>query len=110
MDEEKPEVSKKKSVAKKKASPKKAAKKKTAKKKTVTKKAATKKAVKKKSAKKKGAAAKSIKKPVITMQQRYEYIAEAAYYRAEARGFQGDSTQDWLDAEAEVDALYQVKD
>ncbi len=105
MDEEKPKVSKKKSVAKKKASPKKAAKKK-----TVTKKAATKKAVKKKSAKKKDAAAKSIKKPVITMQQRYEYIAEAAYYRAEARGFQGDSTQDWLDAEAEVDALYQVKD
>ena len=105
MDEDKPKVSKKKSVAKKKASPKKAAKKK-----TVTKKAATKKAVKKKSAKKKGAAAKSIKKPVITMQQRYEYIAEAAYYRAEARGFQGDSTQDWLDAEAEVDALYQVKD
>jgi len=33
-------------------------------------------------------------------------ISEAAYYRAEGRGFQGgDPEQDWLDAEAEVDAL-----
>jgi hypothetical protein len=31
-------------------------------------------------------------------------IAEAAYYRAEQRGFQGgDPVQDWLAAEAEVD-------
>jgi hypothetical protein len=33
-------------------------------------------------------------------------IAEAAYFRAEARGFQGgDSVRDWLEAEAEVDAV-----
>ena len=32
-------------------------------------------------------------------------IAEAAYYRAEARGFrEGDPVQDWLAAEAEIDA------
>ena len=31
-------------------------------------------------------------------------IAEAAYYRAERRGFEGgDPVQDWLAAEAEVD-------
>jgi hypothetical protein len=33
-------------------------------------------------------------------------IAEAAYFRAEARGFEGgDSVRDWLEAEAEVDAI-----
>jgi hypothetical protein len=32
-------------------------------------------------------------------------IAKAAYYRAEQRGFNGDSEmQDWLEAEAEIDA------
>jgi hypothetical protein len=31
------------------------------------------------------------------------WIAEAAYYRAESRGFQpGSETQDWLSAEAEI--------
>lgn len=31
------------------------------------------------------------------------WIAEAAYYRAESRGFQpGNETQDWLAAEAEI--------
>ncbi|HGX92242.1 MAG TPA: DUF2934 domain-containing protein [Candidatus Tenderia sp.] len=44
------------------------------------------------------------------MQQRYEYIAKAAYYHAEARRFQGDSIEDWLAAEAEVDAAYEVKE
>ncbi|MCC6208279.1 MAG: DUF2934 domain-containing protein [Gammaproteobacteria bacterium] len=33
-------------------------------------------------------------------------IAESAYYRAEQRGFQGDlALDDWLRAEAELDAL-----
>ena len=33
----------------------------------------------------------------------YEMIAEAAYYRAQKRGFTpGAEAQDWLDAEAEV--------
>nr|WP_305775476.1 DUF2934 domain-containing protein [Ferrovum sp.] len=35
-------------------------------------------------------------------------IAVAAYYRAERRGFNGgDTLADWLEAEAEVDALLQ---
>jgi chromosome segregation ATPase len=35
-------------------------------------------------------------------------IAEAAYYRAERRGFIiGDTAQDWLDAEAEIDRILQ---
>ena len=38
-------------------------------------------------------------------EDRYEMIAIAAYYRAERRGFNGgDAMQDWLEAEAEIDA------
>ncbi len=38
------------------------------------------------------------------MDQRQHMIAEAAYYLAEHRGFQGgDPVQDWLRAEAEID-------
>jgi hypothetical protein len=38
-------------------------------------------------------------------EQRAALIAEAAYYRAEKRGFApGYETEDWLAAEAEVDA------
>ncbi|MDE2259433.1 MAG: DUF2934 domain-containing protein [Betaproteobacteria bacterium] len=37
---------------------------------------------------------------------RNEMIAVAAYYRAEHRGFaNGNSMEDWLAAEAEIDAL-----
>jgi chromosome segregation ATPase len=37
--------------------------------------------------------------------QREHMIAEAAYFRAERRGFQGgDPLEDWLQAEAEIDA------
>lgn len=36
--------------------------------------------------------------------ERYHGVAEAAYYRAEHRGFlPGYELQDWLDAEAELD-------
>jgi hypothetical protein len=36
-------------------------------------------------------------------------IAEAAYYRAERRGFRpGGEMLDWLEAEAEIDALLQA--
>ncbi|HYW03593.1 MAG TPA: DUF2934 domain-containing protein [Gammaproteobacteria bacterium] len=36
--------------------------------------------------------------------ERHHRIAEAAYYRAERRGFDGgDPVRDWLEAEAEVD-------
>lgn len=38
-------------------------------------------------------------------EDRYEMIAIAAYCRAEQRGFNGgDAMQDWLEAEAEIDA------
>lgn len=37
--------------------------------------------------------------------QRQQMIAEAAYFRAERRGFNGgDAVRDWCEAEAEVDA------
>lgn len=39
-------------------------------------------------------------------EQRYFMISEAAYYRAECRGFQGgDPVADWLGAEAEIEAM-----
>ena len=42
----------------------------------------------------------------VSAEQRNAMIAESAYLRAEARGFQGgDPVQDWLDGEKEVDAL-----
>lgn len=43
----------------------------------------------------------------LTEAQRQELVAEAAYRRAETRGFLGgDPSLDWLDAEREVDAAY----
>lgn len=44
--------------------------------------------------------------------QRQQMIAEAAYYRAERRGFAGgDALRDWCEAEAEIDArLRQLED
>jgi hypothetical protein len=42
---------------------------------------------------------------VLTPEERYQRIAEAAYLRAAAREFAGgDPVQDWLDAEAEINA------
>lgn len=42
----------------------------------------------------------------VTVDRRLKMIAEAAYYRAERRGFQnGDAISDWLEAEAEIDRL-----
>lgn len=39
-----------------------------------------------------------------TAAERERMIEEAAYYRAEQRGFQGgDPVQDWIEAEAEVE-------
>jgi hypothetical protein len=44
------------------------------------------------------------KAPAVTAEQREHMIAEAAYYIAEHRHFQGgDPGQDWLQAEAEID-------
>lgn len=42
--------------------------------------------------------------PVVSGDVRRKMVAEAAYYRAQARGFQGgDPLGDWLAAEAEID-------
>jgi hypothetical protein len=41
----------------------------------------------------------------VSAGQRRQMIAEAAYFRAERRGFNGgDTVRDWCEAEAEVDA------
>src|SRR5687768_16946928 len=41
--------------------------------------------------------------PVVVTEERYRLIAEAAYLRAETRGFRGgDPVVDWLEAEMEV--------
>lgn len=42
----------------------------------------------------------------VTPEQRYRMICDAAYFRAERRGFVGgNAVQDWLDAESEIDGL-----
>ncbi|MEO1766843.1 DUF2934 domain-containing protein [Thiobacter aerophilum] len=42
----------------------------------------------------------------VTPEERYRLIAEAAYFRAQRRGFVGgDPVQDWLEAEAEIDRM-----
>ncbi|HMP72855.1 MAG TPA: DUF2934 domain-containing protein [Kiritimatiellia bacterium] len=51
----------------------------------------------------KPAAAKSSK--VISMQEKYHMIDEAAYYRAEKSGFQVDPHENWVAAEKEIDEL-----
>lgn len=43
---------------------------------------------------------------MVSSDERRSMIAEAAYLRAERRGFEGgDPVVDWLDSEREVDAL-----
>jgi len=50
------------------------------------------------------------KNPPVTPEERYRMIAEAAYFRAEKRGFVGgDMAEDWLLAEAEIDRLLQQR-
>lgn len=40
-------------------------------------------------------------------EERHDMISTAAYFRAEKRGFEGgDEMQDWLEAEAEIDARF----
>ena len=53
---------------------------------------------------KKPAAAKA--KKSVTPEQRYMMICEAAYFKAQRRGFAPENEiQDWLDAEAEINSL-----
>lgn len=58
---------------------------------------------------KRTAAARTVPRPAkgkVSSEQRYCMIAEAAYYRAERRGFSGGNPlQDWVEAEAEIDRL-----
>jgi hypothetical protein len=43
---------------------------------------------------------------IVAPEDRLRYIAEAAYFKAEQRGFAGGSELgDWVEAEAEIDAL-----
>ena len=47
-------------------------------------------------------------KTPVSSKKRYQMIAEAAYFRAEKRGFVGgDVAQDWLESEAEIDRIPQ---
>lgn len=42
----------------------------------------------------------------VSAAERARMVAEAAYYRAQRRGFaNGDPVRDWAEAEAEIDAL-----
>jgi len=42
----------------------------------------------------------------ISPEDRNRYVAEAAYFKAERRGFvEGCELADWIEAEAEIDAL-----
>lgn len=92
---------KKKVTAKKKV----VAKKKTAaKKKAAAKKATVKKAAARKTAVKKTAPTRRPAVRQLTAAQRHAMIAEAAYLRGESQGFLSDEREDWLLAEAEVDA------
>ena len=51
----------------------------------------------------------SPQRAAVSTDDRRAMIAEAAYLRAERRGFvPGHETEDWLAAEAEVDALLKV--
>ncbi len=60
------------------------------------------------------AAAKSLTPPlaksggksmVVSDEQRYRMVAEAAYYRAESNHFKSDPLRDWIEAESDIAAL-----
>lgn len=45
----------------------------------------------------------------ITPEERQQMIAEAAYFRAQHRGFTGGSPEhDWLEAEREIDNVFHM--
>lgn len=52
------------------------------------------------------AAAKPVKQQAVSPEARWRMVAEAAFFIAEKRGFQGgDPAQDWAKAEAQIAAL-----
>ena len=81
--------------------------------KKVVKKAATKKPVGREAPRKASAKKSRARRGALeaSAEQRHHMIAEAAYYRAEGRGFvTGYETEDWLAAEAFVDSLLASKE
>lgn len=42
---------------------------------------------------------------LVSDEQRYRMVAEAAYYHAERNQFKSDHVRDWIDAEREISAL-----
>lgn len=44
----------------------------------------------------------SVQASPITREQRYQMIAEAAYFRAQCQDFCGNPAQDWIEAEADI--------
>ena len=47
----------------------------------------------------------------VSAEQREQMIAEAAYYLAKRRHFQGgDPLQDWREAQAEIDTRFRLRD
>lgn len=76
----------------------------------VTKKATTAKQGATRSAATKGATASPQTEEGAEQEERHRMITEAAYLIAEQRGFQGDmALDDWLQAEAEVDARFAAR-
>ena len=58
-------------------------------------------------AKQKAAAPKHTTPVYMTREERWRMVAEAAYHKAEKRGFApGHEKDDWLAAEREIDALF----
>ena len=51
------------------------------------------------------AAARLQGKIVVSDEQRYRMVAEAAYYRAESNQFKSDPLRDWIEAEKDINAL-----
>lgn len=46
----------------------------------------------------------------VSAEERRRLIAEAAYFKAERRGFsEGSALDDWVEAEAEIDALLDAR-
>lgn len=63
-----------------------------------------------KSAAVKGSAVKHTQAEQSAREERHRMIAEAAYFISEGRGFQGNmALDDWLRAEAEVDAQFAAR-
>ena len=52
---------------------------------------------------------KTSRKKVVTSEERFRMINEAAYYIAERNGFAGDDQRYWAEAEASIDALVITK-